>query len=337
MKFPSRPLRTEELVERVKLSSIKPEEKDALQALCRGMIGAFKDKPKPSYILEAAAISPILKGNDYSDLVTALSNAIINGTADGNIADPELLGAFAHVLWHAKGVVSVESNHLGSVLGSLLKRSKGAGERAELEMQYHLVCCLSAILDAMMEVNLSGLSREGLHKPLGEELKELPLLGVPDDETPYQALWRYTRQAIKITSALGSAMTTWDLDGVFDSLPDPGAIFDGMKKLIELGKEIEIEKLFEGIAALSKQRRWYTTIRYMDLLIQSEAFGMLENLTKEVLPLFQDKKEFLCQLFAQIEWAWTFASKDGSPPNVEKVNKLFRWVLKNAKLKDLRV
>ena len=100
MVFPSRPLRADDLAERLKSPDCDEKEEKVLRAICQCMITAFKDGPRSIYVSEASALSSIAKDNHESltELVTAFANAIIEGTTDGNIKDPHLLGAFAHVL-----------------------------------------------------------------------------------------------------------------------------------------------------------------------------------------------------------------------------------------------
>lgn len=83
VEFPSRPRKTEELIERLKHTN-SDAEKRALRALCKRMITIFKDDPKSSYVLQAVALSSVAKDDQgsFKELVTALASTIINGTTD---------------------------------------------------------------------------------------------------------------------------------------------------------------------------------------------------------------------------------------------------------------
>ena len=97
---------------------------------------------------------------------TGFANAIIRGTTDGDILDPDFLTNFTYALHRSPTTLSAETAKLGSVLDSLHQRLNRASRQAELETQYHLVCTISTVLDAMVDIKLSGLNREIIHGPI---------------------------------------------------------------------------------------------------------------------------------------------------------------------------
>ena len=235
------------------------------------------------------------------------------------------------MLWQIRDTSSVRSS-LGTVLDSLLARLKKARRQADLDTQYHLVLCLSAVLDAMVETRSSGIGRESLHQPLQKELKDLrgneelrlaqaaayayqALLGVGDDEGPYQALWRSVREGITTAANVTGAVSAKDPARLLESLPDPNSILDSIQKLFERAENV-IEVARDPSAAghrieimkdLSRQKGWYAALRYTDMLLRSKAFKMLKLFIRQVHD--HDHEHFLCGLYAQLERTWEMARK----------------------------
>ncbi|KAH0555759.1 hypothetical protein GP486_006296 [Trichoglossum hirsutum] len=317
-----RPLSTEKLVERLGDPKLMETERKALQALSKSMIGVFKDDRKSSYMLEIVELSSVVASGDYGSLVEAVANAIINGTSDSNILGPTLLKDFVYVLRRAEGVQWAKTA-LGPVMASLQQRLKSAVGQAQPESQYQLICTLSAIIDRMIDIKTGGLSREVLHEPLLMQLKSLSdhqelrlaqaacyahqaLLGVPDDEGPYQKLWRH------MCTIGGDALKA---AGVVSGR-DPAKLLDAISALKEMPNLIksmigvikDIESMARGMKPQPKQKDWYFALRYTDMLIQAKAVDKLKELIPDI-PC-RKKKKFLCGLYAQLEQAWGNGDSD---------------------------
>src|SRR6201996_5597468 len=101
--LPSRPTLTDDLVRRLGSSDTDPKERKALEALSREMIKIFRDERRLSWVPEAAALAAVATPTSYQDLSRAFNNAMIHGTADGNILEPQLLEGFTFILRHAEG------------------------------------------------------------------------------------------------------------------------------------------------------------------------------------------------------------------------------------------
>ena len=136
------------------------------------MIQIFRNYPKLMYVPEAAQLSLITTDKQYYSLVLAFTDVICAGKTDGNVLDPRVLTNFAYVLRHATSLTAQNAN-LGSVLRSLVDRLKDTEDGAELEYQFHLLCTLSTVLDAIVDIKISGLSRVTLYGPLQERLDHL--------------------------------------------------------------------------------------------------------------------------------------------------------------------
>lgn len=105
--FSGRPTQTKCLIQRLSSSDC--------------MIRIF-GRDSRSYNAEAAALSSIIDANEYRSLISGFANAIIRGTTDGDILDPDLLTNFAYALRRAPTTLSAETAKLGSVLDSLHQR-----------------------------------------------------------------------------------------------------------------------------------------------------------------------------------------------------------------------
>ncbi|KAH6997421.1 armadillo-type protein [Ilyonectria destructans] len=319
----SRPTLTDDLVQRLGSSDTDPKEMKALKALSKEMIKVFRDERRLSHVREAAALAPFTAASNYQELSRAFNNAIIGGTADSNILEPQLLKGFTFVLRCAEGTKRDEVE-LGSVAGSLQVRLNSAVEQAEPKSQYQLICALSSVLDAMIDLKTAGLSREKLHEPLLKQLATLSkdqelrlaqaagyayqaLLGIPNDEGPYRALWRHTSAVVEGTTNVTGAVSTMD----------PAKLFEGLAKLQDLPRLISsivdvvralsglansLGDTADGVRFLQNQKSWYVALRFTDMLIQAKAFKSLEDFLPKV-PCSKER-EFLCGIFAQLEQAW---------------------------------
>ncbi|GAD94383.1 hypothetical protein TSTA_111040 [Paecilomyces variotii No. 5] len=325
----SRPTRTDDLVGRLLSPTTGSKERNALEAWSKSMVRIFQDDPKNSYTFEAAHLSCCVPEEEYFGLLTAFSNVIIQGTNDGSILEPTLLASFAHVLRRAPSTLSAETAKLGSVLHCLQTRLENAVKRAETETQYQIVYMLSVVLDAMVDIRVSGLSREGLHEPLLKQLEPLKnhreprlsqaaryayqaLLGVPDDEGPYEALWRYSCAVIDVTANISSAVMTMDMTKFISATPALLDLLSLVKKLARAapgGRQSQgLQNLVDGMVSLCQQKRWYTALRYTELLIEIKEFELFEVFIQR--SPCQEDESFFCGLFSQLELAWV--SGDGS-------------------------
>ncbi|CAF9931538.1 MAG: hypothetical protein GOMPHAMPRED_005935 [Gomphillus americanus] len=318
----SRPLQTQDLI--LRIQQCDQQEEQALHRLCCCMIEIFKDDPKTSYVAEAATVSST-KDIDLKSLLVAFSNAISKGTADGNIKERDLLNAFTYVLWHAKEPHM--RSKLASVLDCLYKRLEAADVRAETETQYELLCCLSTVLDGMVETKFEGLDRETIHAPLAKLLKKLAkskelrlaqaasyayqgLMSIPDSEGPWHTVWRHSRSVITVAANTAGAVTTMDPTKILDATSHMMDLFDAVKSGFEVASEIikltpKSKDAFTEI--WSKAKSWYYALRYTDLLLRCHAWDQFRHLLTAV-PC-RDQEEFLCGVFSQLEMAWVVADR----------------------------
>ena len=258
LSYPSRPTTVDDLVERLRSHDISQAERDALKALSKAMISVFQDKHFLSFVPEAAALSAVARSKDYEDLLQAFENAVINGTMDRTVLDPEILLGFGRVLGFAKDNAGANIP-LGSVLRSLQKRLESAVEEAEGERQYQLIYAISSVLDVMNEVKTTGLDREQLHGPLLKKLSTLSkheeihlsqaasyayqaLLGIPDNEGPWAALWRNAYNVTDAGAKVAGAVFTMDPSKLLEGLSRLQDVPDLISSMIDVSKKVAYSK-----------------------------------------------------------------------------------------------
>ena len=338
----SRPLQTQDLILRIR--KCDQQEEQALHRLCCCMIEIFRDDPKISYVAEAAAISSI-NNIDLKGLLVAFSNAVSKGTADGTIKEQDLLNAFTYVLWHAKE--QHMRSKLATVLDCLYKRLDAADTRAETETQYELLCCLSTVLDAMVETKFEGLDREAIHVPLAKLLKKLAkskelrlaqaasyayqgMISIPDNEGPWHTVWRYSRSVITVAANTAGAVTTMDPTKLIDASSHMMDLFEGVKSGFEVASEILelVPKSKDAFNEIwSKAKSWYSALRYTDLLLRCHAWGQFRHLLM-IVPC-RDQEEFLCGVLSQLEIAWVMADQVEEMTAKSVIVELFQLIPKS--------
>ena len=321
--YPSRPTTVDDLVQRLRSHDTGQAEIDALKALSKAMISVFQDTPYLSFVPEAAALSAVARSKDYEDLLRAFENAVTNGTMDKTLLDPELLLGLGRILGCAKDNAGANIP-LGSVLRSLRKRLESAVEEAEGERQYQLIRAVSCVLDVMNEVKTTGLDREQLRGPLLKKLSTLSkheelhlsqaasyayqaLLGVPDNEGPWVALWRNAYTVTGGAAKVAGAVFTMDPSKLLDGLETLQNMPDLIDSMIKVIKEVAdllnaTRSTAETLKFSQKQKSWYVALRFTALLIHANAFEHLKYFVLRV-PCLKEK-DFLCGIFAQLEGAW---------------------------------
>ena len=330
MSYPSRPTTVDDLVQRLRSDDIDQAEIEALKELSKAMISIFQDKPFLSFVPEAAALSAVVRSKDYEDLLRAFENAVTRGTMDRTVLDPEVLLGLGRVLGCAKDNTGADIP-LGSVLSSLQQRLESAVKEAESKAQYQLIRAVSAVLDVMNEVKTTGLDREQLHEPLLKKLSTLSkheelhlsqaasyayqaLLGIPDNEGPWAALWRNAYNVTNAGAKVAGAVFTTDPSKLLEGLVRLQDVPDLISSMIDVSKKVAdllnaSRSTAEALKFSQKQKSWYVALRFTALLIQADAFEYLNDFVRRV-PCLKEKG-FLCGIFAQLEVAWE-ASEDSA-------------------------
>ncbi|KAJ5679176.1 hypothetical protein N7462_007420 [Penicillium macrosclerotiorum] len=323
----SGPATTEELIQRCRSAS-NVKEQIVLRELVTSMIYTFEEQPLPSFMPEVVQLASIATDEEYRTIIATFANRIIHGTADGDVLSPKLLLNFTRVLRRAPDVLSAETAHLGSVLDSLRERLEKAAHRAEVATQYHLCRVLSRLLDAMLDIKITGLNREYLHQPLLLKLRGLQnnqeprlaeaagyayqgLLSISNDEGTFEAFWRHTGTLVLAASKIAGAVPTLDPSKIFDATPEVMNLLSTISSMVGGVQRIysasqESKDVVEALRALSRQEGWYVALRYSEILLTAGAYQMLEDFIQRS-PCY-DMERFWSGLLAQLERAWVGGS-----------------------------
>ncbi|KAJ5614843.1 hypothetical protein N7528_008497 [Penicillium herquei] len=317
-----RPTTTRDLIERFQAVGQETEQGKALYALANRMIDIFKDEKKPSYSNEASHLSTILSGTDYVGLLEAFINAVSRGASDNDLVDPRLLTDLCYVLRNSNDNLS-KPHLLKPLLTNLHTRIKSA--ECALQKQYQLICTLGHLLDAMVDIKISGINRENTHEPLLNKLRSLrnhseprlaqasryayeALRGVPDDEGQWQAICRYSWMVLEPTANIAAAISTTDPTKAIDAASKIFTTVKSLSSKIEARRDMYTaseslqDLLLQTLGYLPKEKLWYGSLRYSGILIEDRELDTL----KELLPGLNclRNESFWCGLYAQLEQGW---------------------------------
>ncbi|KAK2760247.1 hypothetical protein FQN54_002314 [Arachnomyces sp. PD_36] len=321
--YPSRPTRTEDLIQHLAGSKLESKERSSLQALATTMILIFHDDAKSQYVPEATELSRIEPTGAHGEppmTLMAFANAIIDGTADLKILNLQLLVSFAFVLRQAHSSLSATNAPLGPVFTSLQKRLDGAIQEAENGTQYQLqlLSTLSTVLDTMVDLKIYGLGRVALYEPLLHQLENLRnnselrlaqaaeyaragLLALPNDESSYHAVWRHAWTVAEGATEIAGAVPTMDPGRLFKAIPYVAKVPDLIKSLVDMTSDVY--RTYNGMDRKPHESHaWYVALRYTDMLLEANAFEMLEEFVRQ--SPCHDEEPFWCGLYARLEQAW---------------------------------
>ncbi|KAG0291384.1 hypothetical protein BGZ97_005902, partial [Linnemannia gamsii] len=192
-------------------------EQDQLRMLIDQLINKFSDDniKGPADVAEIILVAPVLDREAYR----ALLSCFVDKFERAIPLDPTLLQGLVQVVENAPTGYLID-NDLDRIVTVLSKELSvtytGASNRP-----LYLIWALSRIVDVMSSNKVKDLSRDRDHQPIQQQLDELKessniylhyqaeyvyqaLQYVPDDETPLQALWRYTQVAAPIASGVAS-------------------------------------------------------------------------------------------------------------------------------------
>ncbi|KAF9171728.1 hypothetical protein BGX21_010253 [Mortierella sp. AD011] len=276
----------------LKIASLNPDEKPRLETLALDLIRFFirdeiKDKKA---VAEVLCLAPVLGEEDTRVLLRQFQDHM----EDSRILDISALRGLARLMQTA----TPEYLHAQDLIDVLLPMSKRLQETHAQSPDHilELTIAVSSVLDAMADIKVTGLDREGLHAPLLAYLADLQktddphlryyaayafqaLLCVPDDESLWQATVRRTTKVVKGISGLVSAVKGLDLNGFIDGLYSIQEGFEGFQQVISLAKTAYegVSAVYEGEQDLmvslkegltfNRKRAWYSALRGADTLI----------------------------------------------------------------------
>ncbi|OJJ42347.1 hypothetical protein ASPZODRAFT_1501208 [Penicilliopsis zonata CBS 506.65] len=346
MNYTSENLRTDLLVEQLKKDTTDGREKQALQALVTQMVKLFRDDPRPSYWEEASTICEVTSPEDYHALLLAFYQAI---SAAQSPPDLELLRCFAACLRQSKDAIS----GLGAPLNTLLGFLTHATSFNELETQYCLLHTIGTVLDAMVDIKVSGIDKQTVQTPIKNRLEALKghheprtalaaryalqaLDRIPDNDSPWQVFCQQGGTAISAAAKVSTAALNLDFETLLKAVPDLRELYaffaDVADKWTERWRESEGVKDFIALLrGVSERKGWYDALRISDAFVQSGALAALQAF---VCPSkWQQDGLFWCGLYSQLERRWITSDS----PARDQVQSFINWTLQQPFLQAMLV
>lgn len=143
---------------------------------------------------------------------------------------------------------------------------------------------LSIVLDAMVDVRVSGIDRETLHEPLSQQLEGMTkhqnprlaqaasyayqaLRGVPDNEGPFETFQRQSWNVIQILAKTAGAVSSMDPTKALDATSNAMEFLSFFKTVVDALQDLyesshDLQQLVRNMAGLSSQKYWYWALRY---------------------------------------------------------------------------
>ncbi|KAF8927044.1 hypothetical protein BGZ58_010674 [Dissophora ornata] len=288
----------------VHITSGLPREQKRINNMTAAVVVEFmNDRLKdPAVIAEIVSLAPVLE----STLFQKLLNWFIAEIKREPLLKDDLVDGLANLI-QAAPPESLVVDDLVIILSALSSRLQNTDVRTP-EYVYGLTTAVSSVLDAMAFTNVDGLSRERLHDPLFQYLKNLSsssdlylqhlaqcafqaLLCIPNDESTLNSILRRTGTILKAASGLVSAVKSFDLGGLLDGLSDlqDGLVavyhvvddnYEGIKSLWDRGNNFYQSVNKNGIH-VDRRRPWYSALRGADELIHEGRLSDLKKLMYE--------------------------------------------------------
>ncbi|KAF9208456.1 hypothetical protein BGZ49_008744 [Haplosporangium sp. Z 27] len=283
-----------------------PDENKRLYTIATGVVKEFirDDLKKPNVVSEVVSLAAVLDKQDFRKLLQTFID-IINHSV---LLEIHLLNGLAQLIQNA-GQGYINADDLVKILGILSTRLKNTHKQST-EHVYPLAITVSDVLDSMVDSQVEGLSRDQLHEPLSQYLKDLqdssdPYLAyqaaygyqaiqyIPDDETILQSMIRRTGKVVQGVSGIVSAVKALDLDGFIQGLQGIQESLSGAEEAIVLIKDAYgsakalVESGMGFVESLQSsfnfthRSAWYPAIRGLDRLIQEGRFREFEKLIRE--------------------------------------------------------
>ncbi|KAF9094683.1 hypothetical protein BGX23_001747 [Mortierella sp. AD031] len=232
---------------------IEPVEQDRLNWLVNKLVKAFvEDQLKGSgTVAEIILLGPVLDRDSYR----ALLSCIVSKFEQTTPLDVPLLEGLVQLVECASAGYLVDNDLVR--IATVLSRELAIIHIGTSDHPWFLAWALSRILDVKVAGKVKDLHRDRDHQPMLQLLDSLKrsdnvylkyqaayayqaLQCAPDDETPLQALWRYTQLAAAAASSVTSVFKL-----------DPLGFLDGMEHLQQIGGGVAdvIKAGIEGIKA----------------------------------------------------------------------------------------
>ncbi len=308
---------------------LSKNQQGTLLLLARGVLNEFAKKGDKTChdiceVVTLAAISDL-------KLQRSLIGQFIKAIYEDPLLDEELLNGLAQVIRHLKPG-ELNANDGVQILKILHNKQEDLHDNTT-DDGFALLQALTALLDAMADAEIKGLSRDQLHSPLYKTLQTLSesedvrfafqasyacqaLLHVPDDEKLWQSVFRRTLAVGGGVMALATVVRTCDPQKLFEMFEHFSQAFEGLDKVLSTANEIynqgqalyqkganivdNVRTIREGLS-FNFKRPWYTALRYTDFLIQSQQFMALEAFALQMPVETRKYPHFVTGLSQQLE------------------------------------
>ncbi|KAG0022202.1 hypothetical protein BGZ80_000773 [Entomortierella chlamydospora] len=286
-----------------------PDTQERLREMATDLIREFvrDELKKHEVVTEVVSLAAVLEQEDFERLLQVL----VGGINKSLLLEDHLVDGLAQLIRNAPQRF-IDADDLVKILELLHARLKDIHKQS-VQRTYQLTRAISQVLDSMVDSQVDGLSRESLHEPLSnclKELKELPkdsdpyltyqaayayqaLLYVPDDESILQSMMRRTGKVVQGISGVVAAVKALDvvgfvegLQGIQEGLAGTGKAielvnnaYEDIKALTESGQGL-LESLKEGFS-FERKSSWYPALRGLDSLLQGGRFKEFEKLIRE--------------------------------------------------------
>ena len=245
-----------------------------LQQLGLAVIEAFaREQVKTQKLIKEVMV---LAASENEEIIRALLEQFIQPIRDRVLLNPNLLDGLAEILRFANpGLLNADD--LSKILMVISEQLERLHQQGSEERLLFLIQSISRVLAAMADANVKGLSRTEQHEPLYQSLSTLiedrdtnfhcrqaalyarqALVRVPDDETKLQSA---IRRIIKIGQGLNSLNDSFQQKSPAELL----SAFTSFK---------------EAFKYQVRQKPWYDTLRYAELLIGCNHFTGFEEFIK---------------------------------------------------------
>ncbi len=322
-------------------------EKEEFSLLTKGVICAFDEDPlkNAATVAEVVALAPVYTLDDFQKLL----NKFITALNALTLLDVDLLHGLSQLIRHAPPE-SLRTDDLVKILkklATLLEDAHTQDGEIKDENRYRLMLATCQVLDAMADNHVTDLDREALHQPLEDffigmksekdpylvyqaEYAYQALAYVPDNEIPWQSVWRRSSSVFQGTMKFVKAAKAFDVNGFIDGIKDLrepiGELiqftldtYDHVTELKESGQEL-IESLKEGFS-FDRKYKWYPMLRGFDEVPANQLEEFKQKLVQPDLKTCCLHKTFLWGLSERLG---RIAAHPEQAPDTQK--KALQWL-----------
>ncbi|KAF8977197.1 hypothetical protein BGZ46_007568 [Entomortierella lignicola] len=300
----------------IQTKSNDQEEQERLQEITTDLIRQFAQDglKKKAEIDEVVWLAPVLNQEDYRMLLKLL----VDGIDKSKLLESNMVEGLVRLLRNS-GPREFDTDDLVQILDLLSSKLKTT-HRQSIQHIYKLTLAVSAVLDNMVDNNVTGLSREQLHQPLFKYLDSLmdrpepylmyqaaytfqALQYVPDDESRSQAIQRNGMNLLQGVIGVATGVNGMNIGGAINGLKQIRETVSeitypfvfNLQSAIASGEKINIREFFRC------KRAWYPALRAIDINLRGGKLSEVKQLVNQV-PCHRDPafQLGLCQRLGEL-------------------------------------